>query len=80
VTYTYDTGPFGKGRLTGIARHGETLAYTHDCFGRLLQDGTLAYEFDCNGNRTKITHPDSVTATCATPGSVDTGAWFRPRS
>ncbi len=43
TTYTYDTGAFGKGRLTGITRHGEILAYTYDRFGRMLQDGTLSY-------------------------------------
>jgi RHS repeat-associated protein len=63
VTYTYDTGPFGKGRLAGIARHGETVSSTYDRLGRLLQDGVLTYEYDKNGNQTKIIHPDSVTAT-----------------
>jgi RHS repeat-associated protein len=63
TSYTYDTGAFGKGRLTGITRHGETLAYAHDRFGRLLQDGTLTYGYDANGNRTTITHPESITAT-----------------
>jgi YD repeat-containing protein len=63
TSYTYDTGAFGKGRLTGITRHGETLAYAHDRFGRLLQDGTLTYGYDANSNRTTITHPESVTAT-----------------
>jgi YD repeat-containing protein len=63
TTYTYDTGAFGKGRLTGLARHGETLASTYDRFGRVLQDGTLAYTWDKNGNRTTITYPETITAT-----------------
>ncbi|HYU33015.1 MAG TPA: hypothetical protein VEW48_12705 [Thermoanaerobaculia bacterium] len=62
-TYTYDTGAFGKGRLAGITRHGETLAYTYDRFGRLLQDGALAYTWDKNGNRATITYPEAITAT-----------------
>ncbi|HYU33016.1 MAG TPA: RHS repeat-associated core domain-containing protein [Thermoanaerobaculia bacterium] len=62
-TYTYDTGAFGKGRLAGIIRHGETLAYTYDRFGRLLQDGALAYTWDKNGNRATITYPEAITAT-----------------
>src|SRR5215210_5577245 len=62
TTYIYDTGAFGKGRLTGITRHSETLAYTYDRFGRLLQDGTLAYGYDKNGNRATITYPEAITA------------------
>src|SRR5215213_1390108 len=63
TTYTYDTGAFGKGRLTGLTRLGETLASTYDRFGRVLQDGTLAYTWDKNGNRTTIAYPESITAT-----------------
>jgi len=63
TTYTYDTGVFGKGRLAGVTRHGETLAYAYDRFGRLFQDGTLTYGYDKNGNRTTITYPEAITAT-----------------
>ena len=63
TTYTYDTGAFGKGRLSGITRHGETLAYGYDRFGRLLQDGALTYTWDKNGNRATITYPETITAT-----------------
>ncbi len=63
VAYTYDTGPFGKGRLTGIARHGETITHAYDRFGRLIQDGALTYGYDRNGNRTEIGHPEGITAT-----------------
>ena len=34
TTYSYDTGAFAKGRLTGITRHGEILNYTYDRFDR----------------------------------------------
>ncbi|HMB54977.1 MAG TPA: hypothetical protein VKU40_16795, partial [Thermoanaerobaculia bacterium] len=63
VAYTYDGGPFGLGRLTSITRGGVTVAYAYDRFGRLTQDGELAYGYDGNGNRTSIAHPDGVTAT-----------------
>ena len=42
VTYTYDTpGAFAIGRLTGITRHGATVAYEYDRFGRMTRDGDL---------------------------------------
>jgi RHS repeat-associated protein len=62
TTYAYDAGTFGKGRLTGLTRHGETIAYAYDRFGRLIQDGSLTYAYDRNGNRTSIGHPEGVTA------------------
>lgn len=61
--YTYDTGTFGKGRLAGISRQGQTIAYTYDRFGRMLQDGALSYTWDENGNRKTIGYPDSIVAT-----------------
>ena len=57
VTYQYDTGPFAKGRLTGLTRFGGTVAYAYDRFGRATQDGTLGYFYDANGNRTSIVYP-----------------------
>jgi YD repeat-containing protein len=63
VSHAYDAGAFGKGRLTGLTRHGETITYAYDRFGRLIQDGALSYAYDRNGNRTAIDHPEGVTAT-----------------
>jgi YD repeat-containing protein len=63
IGYAYDAGAFGKGRLTGITRNGETVSSTYDRFGRTLQDGALTYGYDKNGNRTSITYPGAVTAT-----------------
>ena len=59
TTYTYDdpAAPFSKGRLTRIARHGEAVDYRYDRFGRILQDGTLAYGYDANGNPTSLLYP-----------------------
>ncbi|HWM91166.1 MAG TPA: RHS repeat-associated core domain-containing protein [Thermoanaerobaculia bacterium] len=64
VTYAYDTpGAFAKGRLTGITRHGETIAYDYDRFGRMTRDGDLTYSYDSNGNRTTIDYPEDIVAT-----------------
>jgi YD repeat-containing protein len=60
--YAYDVGTFGKGRLSSITRSGQTIAYGYDRFGRLLQDGALGYGYDANGNRTRMTYPNDVTA------------------
>ncbi|HET9225459.1 MAG TPA: RHS repeat-associated core domain-containing protein, partial [Thermoanaerobaculia bacterium] len=63
VTYTYDApGAFSKGRLTGITRHGETIVYEYDRFGRLTRDGDLTYGYDANGNRTSIGYPEDILA------------------
>jgi RHS repeat-associated protein len=64
ITYTYDDPavPFSKGRLTRIARHGESVDYSYDRFGRILQDGALAYGYDANGNPTSLLYPGGVEA------------------
>ena len=65
TTYTWDAlgVPFSKGRLTAITRNGQSVVYAYDRFGRLLQDGALAYGYDRNGNRTTVTYPGGVAAT-----------------
>lgn len=64
VTYTYDApGAFSKGRLTGITRHGQTIVYDYDRFGRLTRDGDLTYGYDLNGNRETIGYPEDIVAT-----------------
>jgi RHS repeat-associated protein len=63
VTYTYDApGAFSMGRLTGITRHGQTIVYDHDRFGRLTRDGDLLYGYDLNGNRATIGYPEELVA------------------
>jgi RHS repeat-associated protein len=64
VTYTYDDPlvPFSKGRLTRIARNGGNVDYAYDRFGRLLQDGDLTFQYDANGNRTRIGYPSGIEA------------------
>jgi len=65
TTYTYDDPAvdFSKGRLTAIARHGQSLDYDYDRFGRVTRDGALVYSYDANGNRTSIGYPGGVSAT-----------------
>src|SRR5436305_3520772 len=54
---------FGMGRLCSIAQSGTVTGYAYDRFGRVLQDGALAYQYDANGNRTQTTYPGNITAT-----------------
>ena len=65
TAYTYDEAAvaFSAGRLTAITRAGQSIDYAYDRFGRTIQDGTLAYAYDTNGNRTAVTYPGGVTAT-----------------
>jgi RHS repeat-associated protein len=67
TSYTYDDPlvAFSKGRLTRIARNGHNVDYAHDRFGRLLQDGALTYDYDVNGNRTRIGYPSGIAAVYA---------------
>jgi len=62
--YVYDDPavPFSKGRITAINRSGHNVAYTYDRFGRVLQDGGLAYTWDKNGNRQTVAYPGNVMA------------------
>jgi RHS repeat-associated protein len=63
VIYTYDAPcAFGKGRLCSIAHNGTVVGYAYDRFGRVTQDGPLAYGYDANGNRTQVTYPGGITA------------------
>lgn len=66
-TYTYDTGPNGIGRLTGIAVPGksQSWAYSYDARGNLTREAsTLSsvtqntdYQYDAADRVTKITYP-----------------------
>ena len=62
--YVYDDPlvSFSKGRLTRISRHGEAVDYRYDRFGRVLQDGSLAYTWDANSNPATILYPGGVKA------------------
>jgi len=64
IVFTYDdTGlAFPINRLNEIERGGHTVGYVYDRFGRVLEDGSLAYTYDKNGNRTQVTYPGGVAA------------------
>jgi len=65
TTYDYDDptpGSYGQGRLAAITRHGQTVAYAYDAYGRMTRDGDLTYAYDANGNRRRIVYPGGVIA------------------
>ncbi|MCG8636066.1 MAG: DUF6531 domain-containing protein [Desulfobacterales bacterium] len=80
VTYTYDQGPNGKGRLTGVTDPSGSRAYTYDSLGRVVSEaGTLSgstyttsYARDGTGSLTSLTYPSGRTVTYErdTSGSI----------
>ena len=54
---------YSIGRLTAIARHGTSVDYEYDVFGRVTRDGDLTYVYDDNGNRVSVGYPGGTTAT-----------------
>ena len=64
ITLTYDDPmvPFSLGRLTQIERGGIAIDTGYDRFGRVTQDGDLAYNYDGNGNRTRVEYPGGMAA------------------
>jgi RHS repeat-associated protein len=63
ITYEYDN----FSRLVEAATSGRTLSYSYDQLSRLLSEtqsplGTVSYQWDLAGRRTRITWPDSVCA------------------
>jgi RHS repeat-associated protein len=62
VTFTYGSSAIDNeiGRLVGNTRHGATIDYEYDEFGRTTKDGGLVFGYDDNGNRTSITYPDGL--------------------
>ncbi|MCR5869376.1 MULTISPECIES: RHS repeat-associated core domain-containing protein [unclassified Sphingomonas] len=59
VTYSYDL----VGHLTGASQTGNALTFGYDALGRNISQagpqGTVAYQYDLAGNRTRTTWPDS---------------------
>ncbi|WP_175597049.1 RHS repeat protein [Peristeroidobacter soli] len=64
LTYTYDAGTYGKGRLTGVSDADHSLSWTYDDQGRVLTAGqvvgsvskTTSYSY-ANGLRQSMTTP-----------------------
>ncbi len=61
TTYTYDPA----GNLTSLADGRGVISYTHYPTGEtkqiIDQGGTTSFEYDADGNRTKVTHPNAIT-------------------
>ncbi|WP_161966157.1 RHS repeat-associated core domain-containing protein [Steroidobacter cummioxidans] len=70
LTYTYDTGTHGNGRLTGVADSNHALSWTYDAQGRVLTAGqavgsvskTTSYSY-ANGLRQSMTTPSGQVIT-----------------
>jgi YD repeat-containing protein len=71
VSYAYDQGAFGLGRLTGIADATGSIAYRYEAHGRLTQDARMVgavsyvtgYSYDGSGRLTGISYPSGRTVT-----------------
>jgi len=67
VTYTYDTGTNGIGRLTGVSDSSGTLAISYDIMGRIVRRDQVVNSvlypiqttYDPAGRVQSITYPDS---------------------
>jgi YD repeat-containing protein len=80
ITYTYDEGANGKGRLTGMTDPSGTYVYAYDALGNLITEEktiegvtyTTQYAYDAAGVLTGMTYPDerSVTYELDTAGRV----------
>ncbi len=65
VTYAYDTGTYGKGRLSSITDESGSTTYTYDHRGNVTQDSrvvdgttyTTDYEYTLADNISEITYP-----------------------
>jgi RHS repeat-associated protein len=71
VTYTYDQGTYGVGRLTGTSDASGSVSYTYDGWGRMVREDrtvlgvvyTTEYEYNDNHDLTAITYPSGRTVT-----------------
>ena len=71
ITWGYDAGTFGIGRMSSMTDGLGTATYLYDRRGLLLTetrpiDGTsytTSYGYDADGNRTKVTYPSGRVAT-----------------
>ncbi|MDM3871792.1 RHS repeat-associated core domain-containing protein [Porticoccus sp. W117] len=68
ITYGYDAGAYGKGRLTSITDASGTRTFTYDYFGNLASISatgsasyTLSYGYTTAGQLNKITYPSGRT-------------------
>lgn len=65
LTYSYDAGSYGKGRLTGFTDPSGSTGYTYDQKGRLTVESrtiagvafTTQYSYNAAGQLTRLTYP-----------------------
>ena len=68
VTYTYDTGSYGVGRLRSVANTNATSTFTYDLMGRTTQhqkniggtNFTASYSYNLAGQQTSMTMPNGT--------------------
>lgn len=68
VMFTYDQGPFGKGRLTGLRDASGTHTYTYDISGNIIRDDftfegatyTTAYRYNSANQLVGMTRPNGL--------------------
>ena len=72
ITWTYDTGSNGIGRLTGMTDESGSAIYSYDLHGRLLNKiqtvkfgtrtfiQTLSYQYDSSGRLSQTTYPSGT--------------------
>ena len=73
ITYIYDQGSNGKGRLTTITDASGQTVLAYDALGRLVSDertvdaltGTVGYDYDAFGRRAGMTYPSDRQLTYA---------------
>lgn len=72
ITYTYDSGTYGKGRLAGASDANHSMSWSYDALGRVTSKGqtvagitkTVGYLYT-NGDLTTLTTPSGQTVTYA---------------
>lgn len=68
VTYTYDQGTHGKGRLTAMTDASGSSSYTYDARGNLVSEArtlqsntyTTSYQYDSANNLIQMTYPTGL--------------------
>jgi len=75
LTWSYDSGTNGIGRLTGMTDQSGTTTYSYDAHGRLLAKTqvakfsalsftqSLSYQYDAAGRQQQVTYPSGVQIT-----------------
>ena len=71
ITFTYDSGTNGTGRLTGMTDPAGTTTYEYNALGQLIRETRVMdslqfvteYNWDANGNLLSMTYPSNMEAT-----------------